>query len=112
MTDTKLEIKPAFVTFYELAMALQTLHLWDRGALQDLNDIWRSGAPSPQSIIRNPKGYDERKQQPGNYEARLLLPTPLAEWIVDRSVKIGMPLTLRQAANMIEGKADYGLDQV
>lgn len=111
MTDTPtLDIKPFFVSFFDLCMALQTLHVWDRGAISDLHDVWLKGAPSPDSqvIIKN---YDPRLRQEGAREKRLILPTRLAAWIVMQSERRGMPLTMKQAANIVTGQPDYGLDQ-
>jgi hypothetical protein len=101
-------LKPMFATFYELSHALQDLHLWNPAQLARLHDVWLIGAPSPRSIVRNPKEYDPRKKQDGNFEARLILPTKLAEWIVEVSTARGMPLTIKQATNMVYGEADYG----
>lgn len=97
-----------FVTFAELRDALAPLHLNERSHVSTLHDVWKQGAPSPDSIIRNPKGYDPRLRQPGNLEKRLILPLRLAAWIQDVSGKRGMALTLRQALNMIAGEADLG----
>lgn len=73
--------KPLICTFYELCVVLASLHLWEPKHIADLHDVWKKGAPTPTSIIRNPKDYDERKRQAGNYEARIVLPTLLTTWI-------------------------------
>ena len=99
MTPDSLDLKPIFVSFYELAAVFADLHLQNQAMLDRLHDVWKQGAPSPESVIRNPRGYDERKRQPGNVEKRLLLPVPLANWICEASAARGMPLTARQAAN-------------
>lgn len=102
------ESKPVFVTFIELVQALETLHRYEKAYVDRLHDVWKLGAPTPHdSIIRNPKDYDERKVQPGNRERRLLLPFPLAKWIMETSAARGMPLTAKQSLNMVYGEVDY-----
>lgn len=105
-------VAPLMVAFYELAHAMRTLHMWDTRYLSTLHDVWKCGAPTPDSIIRNPRGYDERVPQPGNVEKRIVLPSRLATWIVEMSAIRGYPYTYRQALNIALGRADYGLDQV
>lgn len=99
-------IKPVFVTFHDLSAAMADLHVWNAGLVAQLHDVWLMGAPSPASIVRNPKGYDPRVQQKGNFEARLILPTKLAEWIMVATAARGMPVTIKQAANIVMGVAD------
>lgn len=114
MTDevsTVDEYKPMFVSFVDMYGIFAPLHMGVKKYVDGLSDIWKMGAPSPHSIIRNPKGYDERKVQPGNVEKRLLMYIPLAQWIVDVSTERGMPYTLKQAMNILMGKADYGFDE-
>lgn len=99
--------KPLVVKFSQLLIAMESLHQWNKADMDRLHDVWKMGAPSPNSIIRNPKGYDPRKPQAGNYEARILFPTPLAEWIVDVSKRRGHPYTLAQAFAMLDGRPQY-----
>lgn len=101
------EIPPVFVTFVELCTALKALHRFDPALLADLHDVWKAGAPSPDTIIRNPHGYDERKHQAGNVEKRLMLPTLLMGWIVRASQMRGMPFSAAQAAALIQGTVQY-----
>ncbi len=108
MMQETLQVAPISVTFVELATAFADLHRGSKPMLDRLHDVWKLGAPTPTSIIRDPRGYDERVVQAGNVERRLLLPVPLAQWIQDVSAARGMPLTARQAANMVMGKTDYG----
>jgi hypothetical protein len=96
------------VTFAELREALAPLHLGRKSWVDALHDLWKLGAPSPDSRILMPKGYDERQRQPGNVEKRLVLPTPLAQWIVQVSAARGIPYTFAQAVHMLAGQADYG----
>jgi hypothetical protein len=111
MTDAVETYKPMFVSFVDLYGMFAPLHMGVKKHVDTLSDVWKMGAPSPTSIIRNPKGYDERKVQPGNVEKRLLMYIPMAKWITEVSAERGMPYTMRQALNMLEGKADYGLDE-
>jgi hypothetical protein len=96
------------VTFAELRDALAPLHLGRRSWVDALHDLWKLGAPSPDSRVLAPKGYDERQRQPGNVEKRLVLPTPLAQWIAQVSAARGIPYTHAQALRMLAGKPDYG----
>lgn len=101
------DIPPVFVAFVDLRNAFYPLHHGDHDMVSDLHDVWKAGAPSPDSIIRNPKEYDERKRQAGNVEKRLILPTLLMGWIVNASNKRGMPLSAAQAAALIDGQVRY-----
>jgi len=100
-------ISPVFVTFVDLCRVFAPLHLDDPVLVSDLHDVWKLGAPSPHTILRNPANYDERKRQAGNVEKRLLLPLPLMAWVRAASEKRGMPLSDAQAAALLSGKARY-----
>lgn len=102
--------KPLIVTFVELMQATEELHQGDKALIASLHDIWLLGAPTPTSIIRNPKHYDPRKVQPGNVEQRIVLPLQIARWIYDTSGKRGIQFTWRQAMNIALGQPDYNLD--
>lgn len=102
--------KPIMATFPELAQALSGLHHWEKRHVDTLHDVWKALAPTPDSIVRNPKGYDPRYHQQGNHVRRIISPPDLVKWIQDVSAARGMPLDARQALNMAEGKADYALD--
>ncbi len=112
MTDAAdLKLKPLFLTFRELWMVTYPLHLGEKRWVDTLFDVYKLGAPGPQSIIRDPRGYDERKAQPGNDVERLILPTKFAAWVMDVSAARGHPYSQRQAMNLLHGSADYGFDQ-
>lgn len=102
--------RPIIATFVDLAAATAALHMNERRHLDTLHDVWKKGAPTPDSIVRDPKDYDERGTQVGNHVKRIVLPTMLASWIQDVSAARGMPLDYRQALNMAHGRADYGFD--
>lgn len=102
------QTKPLICTFMQLSAALAPLHLWNPGYVADLHDVWKKGAPTPNSIIRNPKDYDERKQQAGNYEARIVFPSLLAQWIENVATARGIPCTPQQAFLAVMGHADIG----
>lgn len=97
---------PVFVRWRDLAAALRPIHLGVQADIDRLHDIWLQGSPSPDSIVRAPKGYDPRRAQRGNVEKRLMLYIPLAEWIVDVSARRGAAFTLRQAVAMLHGDVD------
>lgn len=104
-------VQPLIVTFYDLTALFEPLHQRDAGDIARLHDIWMQGAPTPDTRILNPKHYDERKRQPGNYEKRIVFPPLLAQWVMDVSKRRGFPYTERQVYNMLAGRADYGFDQ-
>ena len=97
--------KALVVTFAELRDALAPLHLGRRAWVDALHDVWKQGAPSPDSRILVPNGYDERQTQPGNVEKRVVLPAPLAQWMVQVSAARGMPYTLAQALSAVSGES-------
>lgn len=109
MTDLS-RARPLIVTFRELATALRSLHQNNVHDLAGLHDVWKRCAPTPDSIVRDPRHYDERVKQPGNLEKRIVVPSILAQWIMDISKKRGYPYSYRQAMNLIEGRVDFGLD--
>lgn len=92
-----------FVTFFQLSYAFQVLHLGERRHIDTLHDVWLKGAPSPDSIVRNPIGYDPRKPQKGNLEKRLLLPSQVAAWVQEVAKLRGIACTPEQAQQMING---------
>lgn len=93
----------SFVTFYQLSFALQRLHMGEQRHINTLHDVWLRGAPSPDSIVRNPKGYDPRVPQAGNVEKRLLLPKQISAWVEDVAKARGIACTPEQALTMIQG---------
>ena len=96
--------KPIFVTFWELANALQLLHQGNPVWMKRLHDVWLLGAPSPRSIVRNAVGYDPRFAQAGNFEERLLLPTQYVAWVMDCAKERGIQINREQALAMMQGK--------
>ncbi len=96
------------VTFADLRDALAPLHLGRRPWVDSLHDLWKLGAPSPDSRIFVSLGYDERQRQPGSVEKRLVLPTPLAQWIIQISAARGIPYTFAQAMSILAGQAHDG----
>lgn len=102
-----LTIRPLVVSWIELHLAMLALHQDEKADVDRLHDIWKQGAPSPDSIIRDPRHYDERLPQAGNDVRRLVLPTPLVKWIMDVSARRGYPYSAAQAAALIEGEVRY-----
>lgn len=97
-------VKPINCTFHTLMYSLQSLHVWNKADVDRLHDIWKSGAPTPNSIIRNPKIYDPRKPQDAvNHEARLVIPNLLEQWIEDVASRRGLTYQPGDAARIIEG---------
>jgi hypothetical protein len=102
--------RPLVVTFVALYNALFALHQGEKRWVDSLHDVWKLGAPSPDSRILLPGHYDERLVQPGNVEKRIVFPTPLAAWITQVSAARGYRYSLRQALALIDGRADPGLE--
>lgn len=97
-----IQSKPIIATFPQLAASLQSLHFWHKERVSELHDIWKKGAPTPNSIIRAPKHYDPRKVQPGNYEARIVFPNLLLKWVRERAKAQGAALTDQQIILLVE----------
>lgn len=100
--------QPLTVTWPQLWVAMLPFHQGEKGWVDSLHDVWRKGAPTPYSIIRDPKHYDERKAQPMNQMARILPSTWVAAWLQDVASARGMPITARQAVNISQGHVDLG----
>ena len=78
---------PLICTFRQLARPFLPLHQMERRYLDTLHDVWKRGAPTPNSRITQPKGYDERLRQRGNYEARIV-PAP---WLAACQTIVSLP---------------------
>lgn len=94
--------KPIIITFRDLAQNFAPLHLWHKPDVDNLHDIWAKGAPTPNSIVRNPKNYDPRLIQYGNYEARIMIPAMLTQWVVDVCQRRG--ITPEVGQRLVTGK--------
>jgi hypothetical protein len=106
MTETIQRLKPLIVTWLDLYQATYALHLADKADVDRLHDLWKMGAPTPDSrILRS--SYDPRLVQPGNVEKRIVFPSALAKWIVDVSRRRGFPYSETQAIAMTQGEAIY-----
>lgn len=102
---------PLICTFVQLRDALAPMHLNTQSDIDNLFDVWKKGAPTPNSgIFNTAERYDERKVQALNYVARIIPPSHLVKWITDVTARRGMPITPKQALNILMGKADYGDD--
>ncbi len=104
MDTESLTLKPLTVTWRELCLAMAALHLFEKADVDALHDVWKFGAPLPESRVLNPVGYDERKAQRGNYEARVVFPMMLAKWIMDVSNRRGFPYNEAQAIALTQGQ--------
>jgi len=103
--------KPIFITWQALELAMTPLHMGIKADIDRLHDLWKFGAPSPNTIVRVPNGYDPRKTQAGNFEARIVWFGALEKWVIDVSHRRGIPLTPARAHGIIERTAKYlGID--
>lgn len=99
--STKSQEKPLVCTYRQLAFALRRLHAWQPPLLADLHDVWLKGAPTPDSRVQKPQGYDPRKLQAGNLEKRIVLPSLLAKYIEETGKRKGIPMTLADARKLV-----------
>ena len=118
MNEKKKRQPPVFMTWRALYAALHPLHMDIKADVDRLYDIWKIGAVTPNSIIRNPKGYDQRLQQAGNFEARIVWFGPLSRWVVDVTTRRGSAMTpeaamamLRKVAGILGQNAVYTAPQ-
>lgn len=95
--------KPIVCTWRELSYGLRSVHGWVKADVDRLHDIWKMGAPSPNSRVLTPKGYDPRVDgtQLGNYEARTVFPTPLSKWLMETSARRGIPMSEADARVLV-----------
>lgn len=93
--------KPLICTFAQLQHALQRLHRWNPALIADLHDVWLKGAPTPDSIIRQPNGYDPRLVQAGNVEKRIVFPKLLESWMQHVGAKQGVQMTSADAQKLV-----------
>lgn len=100
------EIPLIVCRFDELSAAMFPLHGGDVDKIASLHDVWKLGAPSPESIVIDPRKFDERIDQRkiGNVVRRNVFPFQLAQWIVDMSKLRGHEYSLRQALDALRGK--------
>lgn len=94
--------KPMICTFLQLQCALQGLHRWQKPLVDDLHDVWLKGAPTPDSRILQPRGYDPRKAQAGNMEKRIVLPAQLEAWVQQTGARRGVQMTLADAQKLVK----------
>ena len=90
------KVKPMALSFYQLLYALQSVHNWHKPDMDRLHDVWKMGAPTPDSRLLDEKHYDPRKVQAGNVEKRLILPVPFATWFQDVCERKGLHMEARQ----------------
>lgn len=93
--------KPIIATFPELFYAMKSLHRFQKKHVDNLHDCWMKGAPSPRSRVLNPKGFDERKAQHGNYVARIVFPTLLTKWVQETAHEIGVDVQPADALELL-----------
>lgn len=95
---------PLIATYTELLAAFAPLIQGDSKKTpewkRELHDLWKLGAPLPNTVLATSKNYENMP--------RVILPMTLAKWVVKVSEERGMPLTMRQALNILNGQEDYG----
>lgn len=77
MTNLK-GVRPLIVSYSELEAILQPITMGYAWGENTIHDLWKIGAPSPQSTIDN--------------ERRIVFPSQLAAWLKDVLNKKGQPL--------------------
>lgn len=100
---------PVVCTFWELQFALSPLHQFEKQWLDPLHDLWRNGPPSPESQLKFPKLFDERKSDEfnfanGNVMRRLVRAEFLSVWLRDCANARGIQLDSQTAGQIINGR--------
>ncbi len=96
-------------TWPELAAAMAELHLWNKGDVDDLHDVWMTGVPSPDyKVAIVGANFDERKPRVGDHMTHVVSPFILAKWIEKISAKRGFPYSSWQAFALTQGEVDLG----
>lgn len=81
-------------SFPQLVKDTQPIHLGNPIAIDGLHDIWKLGAPTPDSYIDpNRRGYDERKAQVGVSIRRIIFWIAWRNWASDVLQARGVPHT-------------------
>ena len=89
MSQKKPTVKPIICSFPRLLYALRALHMNNAVHVDTLHDVWKMGAPTPQSRTLL-KRYDERVVQAGVQIERIVFPTKLGEWMREVAKERGM----------------------
>lgn len=106
MINTKL---PVVCTFWQLQLALAPLHHFEVAWLNRLHDVWKQGAPSPMSQVKQPALYDERKPDDfngknGNFVARLVKRDLLVVYLQEVARARGIYLDPDKAGELVDGR--------
>lgn len=100
----KTTLKPIVVEFWKLTFVLRSIHKYRKADVDRLHDIWKLGAPSPDSRVLTPKGYDPRVNQlltMGNREQRTVFPTQLQKWLKDIIMQDGLAISDEDALKLV-----------
>lgn len=92
--------KPFFMTWTALELAMQPLHMGVKADVDTLHDLWKGGAPSPNTRVLT-KTYDPRTPHAGYHEARLVWFGALSAWIRDVGTRRGLAITPEQAHGIV-----------
>jgi hypothetical protein len=100
---------PVVCTFWRLQMALAPLHQFEAAWVSRLHDIWKQGAPSPVSQLKQPALYDERKSDDfngsnGNFIARLVRRDLLVVYLQEVARARGIFIDPDQAGELVSGR--------
>lgn len=84
-----------------LLKAFEPLTMNQRRHVADLYDIWKLGAPTPDSIIRDPKHYNPEKDT----TVKRIIPTIwLYKYLRDLAGQRGIPLSDSEIKVILEGE--------
>lgn len=87
--------------FKGLLKAFEPLIMGERKYVNDLYDIWKMGAPTPDSIIRNPKHYNPEI----NGSVKRIIPTIwLYKFFSDLAARRGIALSKAEIRQILEGE--------
>lgn len=90
------QLPAVMITWHALHLAMFPLHMGIKADEDRLHDIWKMGAPTPDSRIVT-KTHDPRTPVAGNVEKRIVFFAQLKPWVVDVAYRRGQPLTPQQA---------------
>jgi len=100
---------PVVASYFELYNALAPLHMHEKQWVDRLHDLWRNGPPSPESQLKAPKLFDERKSDVfnaanGNVMQRLVRAEFLSVWIKEAAQARGIQITNETAGQIVNGR--------
>lgn len=90
--------------FNGLLRAFSPLIMGEKSEIENLYDIWKMGAPTPDSIILDVKNYRPEEHNQSYGRVKKVIPTLwLEKWLTDLATRRGIPLSSMEVKNILEG---------